>query len=84
MLFPNVLSGSMSRGVAYKLADKWPSGIIPYDISAIIGEKHSFNIIYIIIHVFNSIRDEQIIIIRDYPFSDVNLISEFIQIELCF
>jgi len=58
----------MSRGVAYNLANRWPSGIIPYDISAIIGEKHSFNIIYIIIHVFNSIRDEQIIIIRDFPF----------------
>jgi len=58
MLFPNVSSGSMSRGVAYNLANKWPSGIIPYDISAIISEKHSFNLI----------RDEQIIIIRDFPF----------------
>jgi len=55
MLFPNVSSGSMSRGVAYNLANRWPSGIIPYDISAIISKKHSFN----------SILDEQIIIIRD-------------------
>jgi hypothetical protein len=68
MLFPNVSSGSMSRGVAYNIANRWPSGIIPYDISAIISEKHSFNLTYVIIHIFNSIQVEQIIIIRDFPF----------------
>jgi hypothetical protein len=35
MLFPNLPSKSMSRGVAYNQVNKWPSGIIPYDISAI-------------------------------------------------
>ncbi|CAF1480147.1 unnamed protein product [Adineta steineri] len=35
MLFPNLPSKSMNRGVAYDEVNKWPSGIIPYDISAI-------------------------------------------------
>jgi hypothetical protein len=37
MLFPNLPSKSMNRGVAYNQVNKWPSGIIPYDISAIIN-----------------------------------------------
>ncbi|CAF1486185.1 unnamed protein product [Adineta steineri] len=35
MLFPNLPSKSMNRGVAYAEVNKWPSGIIPYNMSAI-------------------------------------------------
>jgi hypothetical protein len=43
MLFPKISSENLSRGIAYNQVNKWPSGIIPYDISAIISEKDSFN-----------------------------------------
>jgi hypothetical protein len=61
MLFPYRSSETMSRGVAFNQVNKWPSGIIPYDISAIISEKHSLNLIDVTMHVFNSNRDERII-----------------------
>jgi hypothetical protein len=44
MLFPNLPPGSISRGVAVNSVNKWPSGIIPYDISNIISKKHSYNL----------------------------------------
>ena len=53
MLFPNIPSKSMNRGVAYNQVNKWPSGIVPYDISAITGEKHSFNLTKIEDQVFH-------------------------------
>ncbi|CAF1543449.1 unnamed protein product [Adineta steineri] len=40
MLFPNLPSKSMNRGVAYAEVNKWPSGIIPYDMSAITSFRH--------------------------------------------
>ncbi|UJR17169.1 hypothetical protein I4U23_004065 [Adineta vaga] len=35
MLFPMPLNSMSYRGVAYNQVNKWPNGIIPYDISAI-------------------------------------------------
>ncbi|CAF3050423.1 unnamed protein product [Rotaria sp. Silwood2] len=35
ILIPGPKSDAMTRGVAYNIANKWPNGIVPYDLSRI-------------------------------------------------
>lgn len=39
ILLPGTSTNSQTRGIAYNVVNKWPSGVIPYDISAITSKK---------------------------------------------
>ena len=41
ILLPAPFYRALGRGIAYNLVNKWPSGIVPYDISPITSKKHA-------------------------------------------